>query len=201
MAETMTASVKPVTPGQIEDLVNKVRDAARKHSTSLDGDAFQRALGVDNIGMELFAPFRARVEAMGKIIVRRVKVDRNRSPLEAIQATKRAQYLNQDVVNTMPKGEGDEVDVHFVPTERYVSAAEVPAFLAQYGLVPDPRAQAAVNEEDPTFANEHPNGTQWGDNCCLTFFRWRGERYVDCYRFDDAWHDRWWLSGVPQVRP
>lgn len=100
----------------------------------------------------------------------------------------------------MPQGEGDEVNVYFIPTKRFVPVNEVHAFLAQYGLVPDPRAQAAVNEADPAFADSHPNGSQWGDNCYLTFLRWLDERGVRCGRHGHGWGGRWFLSGVPTPR-
>lgn len=150
---------------------------------------------------ECAALVQKRVELMSRIIIRRVKVDRTRSPEEVVNATDRTQYVNKDVLATMPKGEGDEVDVWFVPTEGRVPVSETLAFLAQYGLVPDPRAQAAVNEEDPSFADQHPNGTQWGDNCYLAFGGGRhGKRGVDCDRFDDGWLGIWWLEGVPASR-
>lgn len=133
-------------------------------------------------------------------IIRHAHVDRTRTPQEVISATGRVEYVDKDILATMPQGEGDKVDVHFIPTKRFVPAKEVPAFLAQYGLVPDPRAQAAVNEADSAFADTHPNSTQWGNNCYLTFARWGGERGVGCYRRDGGWRDGWFLSGVPASR-
>ncbi len=132
-------------------------------------------------------------------IIRHVRVDRTCTPRQALNATGRTQYVDKDVLATMPLNaeHGDEVDVYFVPTKRYVLAKEVPAFLAQYGLVPDPRAQAAVNEADPAFADECPNGSQWGDDCYLTFDNWCDARYMSCERDDGGWDGRWFLSGVP----
>ncbi|MHB8913868.1 MAG: hypothetical protein ACYC4I_02555 [Minisyncoccota bacterium] len=201
MTQIMIApDTKTITDGQIENTVSKLRDALRKHRSEFAAEAAQTVLGVENLGMELLAPFRARIEAVSSIIIRRVRVDRTRTPQEVIDATGRRQYVDSDVLATMPKGEGEEVDVHFVPTKRFVLVVEVPAFLAQYGLVPDPRAQAAVNEADPAFADKYPNGTQWGDNCCLAFDRWDGERDVDCDRDGLDWDDNWFLSGVPAPR-
>ena len=52
----------------------------------------------------------------------------------------------------------------------------------------DPYAQAAVNEADPNFANDHPNGTHWKDKdgkwCFASFFRWLDEPRVHVYRRD-----------------
>jgi N utilization substance protein B len=113
MTQIMTASVKPVTEGQIENLVSKFRDAARKLMTGLDGDAFQKALNSKNIGTELFAPFRLRVEATSGVI-RSVFVNRDQAPREALLALGRnEQYLDDSVVNAMPKGEGAETEVVF----------------------------------------------------------------------------------------
>ncbi len=145
-------------------------------------------------------PIAALVGLPEGTVIRRVKVDRSHSPQKMVNATGRRQYIDKDILATMPLGEGDEVDVYFVPTKRFVLASEVSAFLAQYGLVPDPRAQTAVNEADPTFADDHPNGTQWSDFCYLTFYRWYDERDVYCNRDDRVWRGYWFLSGVPTPR-
>jgi hypothetical protein len=168
MANATTKS-ETITPGQIGQINDRLATKLRESGLSFEG--VQRVLmapGGTAINA-MVAAFRSHVDAMSEIIVRRVKVDRTRTPQQVVDATGRTQYINKDVLGTMPKGEGDEVDVHFVPTKRFVPVSEVPAFLAQYSLVPDPRAQAAVNEEDPAFADKVPNGTQWGDNCYLAF--------------------------------
>ena len=201
MTQIMTASEANVmTDGQIENAVDKLRAAMRKHRTRIASEVAQHVLGVENLGMEMFEVFCTRAEAISGIIIRRVKVDRTRTPQEVIDATGRTQYVDKNVLATMPKGEGDEVDVYFVPTKRLVPVKEVPAFLAQNGLVPDPRAQAAVNEADSAFADKYPNGTQWGNNCCLMFPRWDGERNVFCRHDDNDWNGHWFLSGVPASR-
>lgn len=200
MAKTMIASVRPMTDGQLENAVAKFRDALRKHRGEFSSDAVQQVLGVENLGMELLAPFRTHVEAISGIIVRRATVNRTRTPQEVIDAAGRMQYIDENALATMPQGEGDEVDVHFVPTERFIRANEVSAFLAQYGLVPDPRAQAAVHEADPAFADGRPNVTQWGNNCYLMFGRWHDERRVHCSRYGRDWEVGWFLSGVPASR-
>ena len=193
MTHVRTQSITNGQIGQIND-----RLATKLRESSLPSEEVQKVLKMPgNVAIdEMVAVFRKHVEAQSEIIVRRVRVNRTRTPVEVINATGRNKYLNDDVVATMPQGEGDEVDVYFIPIKRLVPVKEVPAFLAQYGLVPDPRAQAAVNEADSTFADKYPNGTQWGGNCCLTFDRWNDERYVSCNRGDFGWSDGWFLSGV-----
>jgi len=189
-----------ITNGQIGQISDRLATKLRESNLPLEG--VQKVLTMPgNVAIDkMIAVFREHVEAQSEIIIRRVRVKRTRTPQEALNATGRKKYLDDNVVATMPQGEGDEVDVHFVPTKRFVPVKEVPAFLAQYDLVPDPRAQAAVNEEDPAFADEHPNGSQWGNNCCLAFGRWGGGRGVDCGRGDGDWGGGWFLSGVPASR-
>lgn len=133
-------------------------------------------------------------------IVRRVRVDRTRTPqevIDALVATGRGALVDNNVLATMPQGEGDEVDVYFIPTKRFVSEKEVPELLAQYGLVSDPRAQAAVHEQDLAFADEYPNCTQWSNIRFLSFDRWSGGRSVRCGCNVVGWTGAWFLSGVP----
>ncbi len=195
-----TVRTQSITNGQIGQINDRL--ATKLRESGLPSDTVQRVLaapGGEAVNA-MFAVFRKHVEAMSEIIIRRARVDRTRTPQEAIDATGRRQFVDEKILATMPIGEGEEVDVWFIPIKRFVPASEVPAFLAQYGLVPDPRAQAAVNEDDPAFADEHPNGTQWDDNCCLSFFGWSDERGVDCSRGGDGWDGYWFLAGVPAPR-
>ncbi|MFA6408497.1 MAG: hypothetical protein WCW36_03475, partial [Candidatus Paceibacterota bacterium] len=127
MTQIMNApETKSITDGQIENAVAKLRDALRKHRSEFASDASQLVLGIDNLGMELLAPFRTCIESVSGIIIRRhVRVDRTRTPQEVVDATGRTQYVDKDVLATMPIGEGEEVDVHFVPTKRFVPAKDV----------------------------------------------------------------------------
>jgi hypothetical protein len=141
------------------------------------------------------------VEAISEMIVRRVKVNRSRNPREAIAATNRAEYLNNEAVDNMPREKGEEEDVFFFPLKKFTGVADVQKMLDEHGLKPDPYAVAAVNEADPTFTDKYPNGTQWvdkdGKHCYLAFHRWHDdERSVLCHRDEYGWFDYWWVGGV-----
>src|SRR3989344_3677712 len=105
MARIMPALVQLMTDGEIENLVEKLRAAARKHRNEFSSDAVQQALGVENLGMKLLEPFRKLVEDVAGVIVHHVTVDRSRTPQETLDATGCKQYTNPDVVETMPRGE------------------------------------------------------------------------------------------------
>jgi len=107
---------------------------------------------------------------MGKdIIVKHVKVDRSRTPQtmlkEAVNWESRFS-LSDEIVGTMPKGEGDEVEVIFFKPDHFVS--NVYDLEKEYELhdlrAVDPYSLMAINDADPTFASKYPSGTQWKDN-------------------------------------
>lgn len=144
--------------------------------------------------------------ATSKQIVRRVRVNRARSPQEALDATGRKQYTDHKVVDSMPRGEGDEVEVVFFKPDLsdkgdHISSDDLKKEFEKRILEPaDPYSLAAVNEADPAFADEHPNGTDWknadGQWCFATFYRWDRERRVTVNLVDYDWLDFWWLAGV-----
>lgn len=200
MAETMIAS--QMTDGQIENVCGKLRDALRKHREEITSDAAQKALGTDNIGMCMFAPFREQAEKLSEMIVHRVRVNRTQTRQQAVDATGRVQYVNSDVLAEMPDGEGEEVDVCFFPLQHYTNVKDTQKAIEEHGLKPDPRAVAKVNEDDTSFADSHPNFTQWLDSkrrhCYLTCSRWRGGgRFVSVDRCEYDWYGIWWVGGVP----
>ena len=142
-------------------------------------------------------------ETMTGMIVRHVRVDRTRTPKEVLDATGRRQYVNASVVESMPgRGEGvEEVDVYFFPLRRFATDEEVEKAHELRSLkAADPYAVAAANEDDPGFADDHPNNTHWkdadGKRCYATFDRWRVERSVYVFRDALDWRGDWWFAGL-----
>jgi hypothetical protein len=206
MAKTMIAPQAVMTDGQIENALDKIRAAMRKHRAEISIDAAQQVLGVDNLGMLMFAPFRERAEAVSNLIVHKVKVNHSRTPQEALDATGRAQYTNCKVVDNMPRAAADEVEVVFFKpdlSERngYISDDDLEYEYELRGLKPaDPISVAAVNEADPDFADRAPHGTHWKDADnkwnFAAFGHWLGERGVGVNRYNSIWDDGWWFAGV-----
>ena len=209
MVQTMTpfAETKTMTAGQIDKAVANYRALLEKHAGEFNVGAVQTVLGQPELASEQFNVFRRRVEAVSTMIVRHVIVDRTRTPQQALDATGRRQYTGQKVVDAMPHGEGEAVDfVFFKPspesyTNGFLSNAALKKEFEFYGLTPDPMAQAAANEADPAFADQHPNGTHWQDAngtwYYAAFHRWDGGgRCVLVYRRGHDWGDRWWFGGV-----
>jgi hypothetical protein len=131
----------------------------------------------------------------------RVTVNRNRAPQEMLDATSRNQHTDESVVKAMPRGTGDEVEVIFFRVGRRITDADLEKEYNLRGLKPvDPFSLGAVNEANPAFADEHPNGTHWQDTngkwCFLTFDRWDNGRNVYVYRSGNDWSGNQFFGGV-----
>lgn len=200
MAAKAKTQSNTITNGQIGQICDRLTTKFRE--SHLPVEAVQSVLREPGGAFidEMFGIFRARVEAQSNMIVRRTKVNRSLTPQEMLDETGRRQYTDRDVIATIPQGEGEEVDVYFFNPGRYVPVAELAKEYELRGLKIDPAAQAAVNRDDPSFADERPNGSQWqdaqGEYCCATFDRWGGERVVHVDRDDRGWSDGWWFAGV-----
>lgn len=197
-ARTQSEQITSGQIGQIQDrLATKLRDSG------LPAEGVQQTLMAPGGAVidEMVAVIRKHVEANSDLIVRRVTVDRKRPPKAALEATKRNNYFNDSVVSAMPRGEGGEVEVVFFKVGRSLSDADLDKEYELRGLKPaDPYSQAAVNEADPAFADDHPNGTHWKDSsekwCYAIFDRWRVERNVFVSRDGFGWSDGWWFAGL-----
>ncbi len=196
----------PVTEGQIGKLCSNITARLTKKKNELPSGTFQQVLGDDTLIDEIYTAIRKRVDAISDCIIRTVKVNRKRTPKEVLKATGRTQYVTDSVVAKMPTGEGDEVDVVFFKLGRFVSDNDLENEYALRGLIPaDPYSLAAVNEADPAFADEHPNGTHWKDKddkwCFAAFDRWYDERDVLVNRNGSDWLDDWWFAGLRKSTP
>lgn len=148
---------------------------------------------------------RVRSE-IANTIVRSFKIDPTRTPQAALDATGRKQYVNSDVVATMPTDgltEGEMIFFKPDPSsykDGYISDDALAKEYDSRGLKPHPLAQASINEADPAFADNTPNGCHWkrtdGGYNFLTFNHWIDERVVFCNRRDDVWYVDWSFGGV-----
>lgn len=199
MDQTMTPS--GMTDNQIEKILDQHRAMLRKHRAELASKEVQQVLGQPEYVAELTLVLRRRVEAVSNLIIRHVAVYRDRSPQVVLDVTHRKQYVDKSVLDAMPRGNGTEAEVIFFKVGRSLSDADLKKEYELRGLIPaDPYSQAAVNEGDPAFADDHPNGTHWqdadGNWCCAIFHRWGDERFVNVRRGDRGWDDRWWFAGL-----
>lgn len=145
---------------------------------------------------------------LGDLISRKVSVNRNRAPMEALRAAGVTTVFAKsggDVVTKMPRGEGEEAEVFFFKLKHV--ANDFTDLMKEYrlrGLKPaDPYSLAAVNEADPMFASEYPNVTHWrkskcyGEWCIAMFGRFLGEdRTAVRPNWDSTWSPHWWHAGL-----
>lgn len=207
MSIMIPSAIETISPGQIGKIQEDLGAALRK--SGFPRDPVQQVIETQSVVLnaEIVAVIRRHVDAVSNVIVHRVKVDRSRTPQQALDATGRKQYTDPAVVETMPRGEGEEVDLYYFkpgPEAYHDSVISDDQLAKEYsfrGLVPDPKAQVDDNAANPEFADEHLNGTHWLLNakwCYVTFSRWGGGRSVGVGRGDgDDWDGvGWWFAGV-----
>lgn len=202
----MTPSEEKITDGQIGKFTDRLRSkfADKKESlpSNISQDILEDKEAMNEILEECLQAFQKRVEARSNMIARTVKVNRNQTPQEALNAIDRKQYTNDSVVEAMPKGEGEEVTVYFFKVGKKISDEQLSKEYELRGLkAADPYSLAAVNQADPSFADEHPHGTHWkdgdGDWCYASFLRWRARRQMNVNRNGSDWDDHyWWFAGI-----
>ena len=207
---TTIAPIDGMTSEQAGRAADRFQVRCRKEGSTLPKNMVQAVLEEegDQLTDDMFTTLRTRVERRASVIIRRVRVNRTRSPQEILNATGRKQYTDPTVVDSMPKGEGEEVEVHFFKSDAsaydkngWISDDNLEKQFELRGLKPaDPYSVAAVNEADPAFADERPNGTHWqnadGKWCYSAFFHWDDERGVDVDYYDYGWPGGWWFAGL-----
>jgi hypothetical protein len=208
---TPMTTIAPIQEVATKEQLGRASDRSEakcsKNISSLPKNETQQVLEheVDELAQEMYEAPRKRVERHSKMIVRHVTVNRDKTPDEMIDASGRRKYVDKNVYKTMPRqGTGiEEVDVYFFRPGRYLAIDEQEKELAAVGLVPDYYGQMQVNIDDPSFADEHPNGAQWdnknGQASFFAFDRDGSERYVYVYRSGFGWCDDWWFAGVRKV--
>ncbi len=146
-------------------------------------------------------PFSDNEKLPEGAIIRRVRVKRDRTLQEALDATGGRQHINPNVLVTAPTGVSEDVEVIFIPLGHFMSDKGVDKFIPAGYRLADPWELAAVNEEDPAFADKYPNFTHWqiaGDKAWhwATFRNWDSERSVRVGRGGYEWYGSWWVAVV-----
>lgn len=207
--QSMTPS-KTTTTGQIDKAVANYRALLEKHSKRFNAENLQIVLGQSELAKEQFDVLRRRVEITSNLTFHRIKVNRNRTPQQALDATVHTQFTNQEVVDNMPKGKGKEVEICFFKPEEweytrpdFINDDDLEKALKRRGLISDPFAVMAWNEANPSFADEKFHGIHWkdanGNWCFIAFNRWDGECRVDVDRNGCDWYVPWCFAGVRKL--
>lgn len=198
---------KPATGEQIGKLADIVTARLKKYSNQFSSIHFQEILSDYKLIDEIHASVCRRIlriEARTGMIVRIVKVYRTRSNREALNATRRHQYLNLSVVDNAPQAKDKEAEVVLFKLAPHITSCSCSDLDKEYnlrGLSPaDLQTICALNEQDPSFADEYPNCTQWknkeGNDCYASFRCVDGKRGAGIDENTFGWSDDWWFVGL-----
>lgn len=158
--------------------------------------------GIDALksGHTKIVPVQPYIDGNEKVVT--VKgIKRASAPKSIINDAGRTKYVTGSVQEDMPCCEkaGASTELVLFKIGKLISGKNLAAEYEKRGLVPDPFALAKYNQDNPEFADDHPNATQWvnkeGKHCYAAFGRWRGERSVDVCSDEDDWDGGWWFAG------
>ena len=192
MTKIMNAS-ESMTDGQIDTAVNQFRDAMRKNRDGVGKELAQQVLGVDNLGMRMFAVYRDLAEKFGKTITRHVVVDRSLTPEQMINLTGRVKwFIDPEVLVEMPREGLSECAVEIFELDYDASVDQLDNEYESNSRAQDPYAVIQMMIDDPSLADERPIAVQWRDKrgrACYAIFdrHGDGERRVRVSWDDDGW--------------
>lgn len=197
--------------------ISRIKKLVGMHlqTAALPDDLIKKMLAMQNDALveELMAIIRKRVESVSNMFVRRVAVNRARTPEETLNATGRkieipdTVYLeNMRFLQRIPRGKEVEVDVHFFTVNHYsnFSSPELDKEYALRCLKPaDPYSLAAAIEADPLFFDRQEVGTHWKMHLSswgfMKFYSRDGVGYLkmDCLMGGSLWSpNSCWFAGV-----
>lgn len=121
------------------------------------------------------------------------------TPQAALDATKRTQYANKDILATFPPA--TDLPLEFFTLDKYVTESELDKEYESRGLAPaSPFDLCTYDLANPDKMDEMQYvATQWKDGAnwnYAAFRRWDGERRVCVYRGGCRWRVHWWFAGV-----
>ncbi|MBX4195418.1 hypothetical protein KW796_00470 [Candidatus Parcubacteria bacterium] len=141
----------------------------------------------------------AEVRPMDRIVCR-VRVDRSRTPRQALSYYK-GNAIITSAVDSMPRGEGEEVDVIFYRLSSEMSDEYIEEAYGHEHKT-DPYAVLAVHQLKPDFFHAHPGGTYWkdvaGNWCHLMITGRRSSQYLYAEQGNAGigWASDVWLGFV-----
>lgn len=136
--------------------------------------------------------------------MRRVRVDRSRTPDQVVAETGRKQYIEPEMVANMPRGEGEWVNVHFFTPDASsyddgdrLSDESLEREYEKHGLKPvDFYSLVEVADEEPIATHWMDQDGNW---CHAAFVDVGGELRVHVNRSTRGWSNFWKkFAGLPK---
>lgn len=208
-------STEGITDQQISTLQGILAEALR--GSVLHKDSIQRVIDehAPAVASNLLSIIKKQVEAIEKVLVFRVTVDRTRLPQTLWRSLNEvgisATYLGGHtslirILEEMPRDGENEVDVFLVHFDRFVYPKDLQTELDLYGLKPaDPYSLAALMRTNPgLIAEKCLIATQWknkdGDWCHMEFQSYdnKSSVYADTWDKPESYGygERYWIACI-----
>lgn len=135
-------------------------------------------------------------------LVRDVRVSQTQTPQQALKETGCVQYyIEQKVVDAMPKAEAEEVEVFLICFNKGLSVNQLEQEVDELGFkLVDPITLCELNKQDPALVETITNATQWRDENGRTYYAafscWNGKRWVAVRQDAYDWVDNWFFGCV-----
>lgn len=205
----------PITEEQISTVLHALGTQLRLQTEALPRDLVKYVLGQPGLGSELVQVLCGRVATAQKFVIRKVTVNGGLSLPEVFFLQGDNKYnIDSSVVNAIPNSTGGEKEVIFFQPRLSICATIhghhwiTPEALAKeyeyLGLVPNVRAVAKVNQDDPTFLDKYPNAVQWswenGKFCSIGFHKSDDIKTIFASHpakdYPGVQAKKWWFGGV-----
>lgn len=213
MSKNMTPSTKPMTDGQIEKVLSKLRSVFQKRADEYDSGQVQKALEhPSDLEIKMLSAFRAEVEIVSGLFTRKVRIDRTLHPHQLLKETEcQGVYLEAEVFHSMPRAEEgvEEIEIVFFEIDGWWQAIDYrfEAIAQEYekrGLKPvDPYTLAKANRGNTVREQLiHVNHeTFWRDaegHWCVMAFHHSSVRYhsVMVKKSEKGIFTTGWFAGV-----
>lgn len=213
MANLMNPSIdeKPITEGQIgkicELLSSRIR-LRKDDKVKIPSELVQYVLHRKGpILVNKMTDYLVEmIKELNTEIIRKVKVNREQSPGDALRARARTLYNwnGNSFITEMPKGKGQNALVFFFKLNRRIDDEALEEEYKIRGLVPaDPYSLAAVNADDAdwNFSKKYRNVTHWKNNksewCSIIFSQqYVSEDRADTNRGNRTYSENIWFAGM-----
>ncbi|MSU44863.1 hypothetical protein EXS45_01635, partial [Candidatus Nomurabacteria bacterium] len=143
MKKNIAPIVQEITDAQISRIVSRFSERCHKKCALLPRVIVQDILEHEGhvLSKEMFDVLYRHIERRSEMVIRHVKVDRTKTGEQLITALNCKEFVDIEVLATMPTQGKKEENLYFFPVKQIIQVGDYVKEFESRGLVPDPYAQ------------------------------------------------------------